>query len=202
MLPGKKRLTWSQLKIEVEDCKRCDLYKNATQSVFGSGNRKAAILIIGEQPGDREDLAGEAFVGPAGGVLKSCLQEAGIEITEVFMTNAVKHFKYVARGKSRIHQKPNAVQIQACKPWLDEQIRLLKPQVIMALGATAARSLLGKNIVISQVRGKVFPQSLYEARCFVSWHPSVILRTPDRQAAAIKRTELIADLKKAKSSLK
>lgn len=185
------------LSEKAESCHRCDLYKNATQTVFGKGSSRASIMIVGEQPGNKEDLAGLPFVGPAGAMLVRCLEEAGIDPKEVYLTNAVKHFKFEPEGKARIHKKPNGAEVKACKPWLQQEIALVKPEIIIALGVTAAQSLFGKPLTISRLRGKALEQDQYKAHCFLSWHPSSILRSIHRDDAEVKRLELVNDLKLA-----
>ncbi|MDB6127267.1 MAG: phage polymerase-related protein, partial [Verrucomicrobia bacterium] len=175
-------------------CEACPLYKLGTQTVFGEGPSKARIMMIGEQPGDREDLEGHPFVGPAGKLLDQALAEAGIDRTEVFVTNAVKHFKWIPVGKRRLHQKPNAREIAACRPWLDAERLLVDPEIIVGLGATAAQALMGAAFRVTKDRGKVFHPGW--ARAFVATvHPSSILRAPsDRRDAELRA--FIRDLKK------
>ena len=175
-------------------CRRCDLWKRATQTVFGDGPAKARLMLVGEQPGDQEDIAGEPFVGPAGQLLRSALEEAGLDPAEVFLTNAVKHFKWKPQGKRRIHEKPNREQVLACRLWLDEEIESVKPAMIVALGATAAGTLLGSAAKVTRDRGKFFESTL--AR-YVSLtvHPSSVLRAPDSAARAEARRAFVADLK-------
>ncbi|UYL09741.1 UdgX family uracil-DNA binding protein [Bdellovibrio sp. SKB1291214] len=187
-----------KLKKAAEHCRDCDLYKYATQVVFGNGNPKASLIIVGEQPGNEEDLQGEPFVGPAGGVLRKCLEAAGIDISSVYLTNAVKHFKFktAGTGKRRIHDKPNTAQIKACHHWLQDEIMTIHPQIILALGVTAGRSVLGRNPTISQERGKDLNEADQGPSIYVSWHPSAILRSPDREKSDQLRKELIQDLKK------
>ena len=163
---------WETLKDEAAHCTRCDLYKFATQTVFGEGSLKADILFVGEQPGDQEDLAGRPFVGPAGRLFDAALEEAGIDRARTYVTNAVKHFKFVQRGKRRLHSKPNGGEIEACRWWIDHERDLIKPPVTVALGATAARSLIGKVVTISGTRGE--PQLLADgSECWVTIHPKI-----------------------------
>lgn len=178
-------------------CRACDLWKNATQTVFGEGSQHASIIFVGEQPGDKEDLAGHPFVGPAGKLLDEALQEAGIDRREVYVTNAVKHFKWEPqeRGKRRIHKKPRAAEIKACRPWLDAEIAILKPQVIVCLGATAAQALLGRQFSVLRQRGQMFPSSL-APNMTATVHPSSILRAPDEGARRSQMREFIRDLAK------
>jgi uracil-DNA glycosylase family protein len=177
-------------------CQACDLWKNATQTVFGEGSPKAMIMFVGEQPGDREDLAGRPFVGPAGNLLGEALLEAGIDPVDIYVTNAVKHFKWAPseRGKRRIHIKPRYSEIQACRPWLDAEIRTMRPQVLVCLGATAAQSLLGKAFSVSRQRGQRI-QSPLAAYVFATVHPSSILRAPDPASRKAQMQAFVADLK-------
>jgi uracil-DNA glycosylase len=177
----------------VQSCRRCPLYRHATQAVFGAGPQRAGIMFVGEQPGDREDLSGDPFVGPAGRVFDAALAAAGIARKTVYVTNAVKHFKFRQRGKKRLHQKPDAGEIRACRFWLDLERRFIRPQAIVAMGATAARSLLGRTVTISSQRGN--PLQLEDgAWLFVTVHPSYLLRIRDRGAAAAERQRFEADL--------
>lgn len=184
-----------QLKKAAKDCKACDLWKSGTQTVFGEGEPNAKIMFVGEQPGDQEDIEGRPFVGPAGKLLDKALVNAGIERTKVYVTNAVKHFKWEPRGKRRIHKKPNAVEIAACRPWLDAEIAALRPKIIVLLGATAAQSLLGRDFRVTQHRGE-FLQSELAPFVMATVHPSSILRAPDEQARHDAMKQFIADLKK------
>lgn len=175
-----------KVRVEARHCTRCPLYKTGTQTVFGEGPAHARIVMIGEQPGDREDLAGKPFVGPAGKLLDRALKEAGIDRGEVYVTNAVKHFKWARSGKRRLHQKPNAREIAACRVWLDAELELIEPDVIVALGATAAQALMGRAFRVTQQRGKLLESPVEWASRFVATvHPSSILRAPpaDRDAA-------------------
>jgi uracil-DNA glycosylase len=176
--PGKVRLP--QLQAAVQGCRGCDLYKHATQAVFGEGPVPAAIMLIGEQPGDQEDKQGHPFVGPAGGILRKALSEAGIDPATVYITNAVKHFKWIPapRGKRRLHSKPSIGQVRACGPWLERELELVKPRVMVLLGATAAQSLLGPSFRITKERGKVLKDPRWTASVIASVHPSSILRAP------------------------
>jgi DNA polymerase len=173
---------------EAAECTRCDLYKRATRTVFGEGDAAAALMLVGEQPGDREDLAGHPFVGPAGAVLDVALAQAGVPADGVWTTNAVKHFKWTPRGKRRIHDKPNAGEIQACHTWLEQEIDLVRPEVIVCLGTTAARAVLGRPTTIRSVRGQVL-DGPGGAAVVVTIHPSAVLRAPDED-----RDELRAGL--------
>jgi uracil-DNA glycosylase len=192
--------TLPKLQQAARGCRGCALWIPATQTVFGEGPSKAQVMLVGEQPGDQEDRAGHPFVGPAGRLLDSALDEAGIDRSKVYVTNSVKHFKFVAieRGR-RLHKKPNAAEIRACNPWLQEEIRIIKPRVIVALGATAAQALLGKQFRVTQNRGKPMPTDLADA-IIATVHPSSILRAPDRREEA--KQEFIADLKQAAAYLR
>ena len=186
---------WRALKNEAADCTRCDLYKCATQTVFGEGPLDASILFVGEQPGDQEDLAGRPFVGPAGQLFDAALEEAGIDRARTYVTNAVKHFKFQMRGKRRLHSKPDGGEIKACNWWLQQELDLIHPPLTVALGATAARSLFGKVVTISSLRGKA--QTLADgSECWVTVHPSALLRAPDEEARREGRRLFVADLKR------
>jgi len=176
------------------DCKGCDLWERATQTVFGEGARRAEVVFVGEQPGNEEDLAGKPFVGPAGRLLDDALLEAGIDRTQTYVTNVVKHFKWEPRGKRRIHKKPNAREVAACRPWLEAEISLVKPKVIVCLGATAAQALLGPQFRVSKQRGQ-FIESTLAPYIVATVHPSSILRAPDETRRDEKR-KFIDDLKK------
>jgi DNA polymerase len=174
------------IRADARHCTRCPLYKTATQTVFGEGPASARIIMIGEQPGDQEDIAGRPFVGPAGKLLDRALEEAGIDRTEVYVTNAVKHFKWERSGKRRLHKKPNSREIAACRPWLEAELDLIEPEVIVALGATAAQALMGRDFRVTQQHGKVLDPPVPQAKGFIATvHPSSILRArpPDRDAA-------------------
>jgi uracil-DNA glycosylase family protein len=178
------------------DCRRCPLYRDATQAVPGEGPKRATFMLVGEQPGDNEDLAGKPFVGPAGRILDQALADAGIDRKATFVTNAVKHFKHEMRGKRRLHKRPNNYEIERCKIWLDEERRLLKPEAIIALGVTAARSLTGKTVTISKLRGK--PLDLADGtRLFITVHPSALLRIEDDDDKRKAYRQFVADLKSA-----
>ncbi len=183
------------LKKAAKNCQACDLWKRGTQTVFGEGAPNAKIMFVGEQPGDQEDLEGRPFVGPAGKLLDRALEDAGIDRKKVYVTNAVKHFSWEPRGKRRIHKKPNAVEIAACRPWLDAEIATLRPKIIVLLGATAAQSLLGRDFRVTQHRGE-FLKSEFALYVMATVHPSSILRAPDEQARHDAMKQFITDLKK------
>jgi uracil-DNA glycosylase len=176
-----ERPTLKKLKEAAAGCRACDLWKTGTQTVFGEGLTKAEIVLVGEQPGDQEDLAGKPFVGPAGRLLDKALEEAGIDRKLAYVTNVVKHFKWQPRGKRRIHQKPNAAEVAACRPWLEAELSLLKPTVLVCLGATAAQALLGRQFRVSQSRGVPVESDLAPV-VMATVHPSAILRSDDREA--------------------
>jgi DNA polymerase len=191
---GNLRASWEALLKEARGCTRCDLYKCGTQTVFGEGPLDASIIFVGEQPGDQEDLAGRPFVGPAGQLFDEALEKAGIERSTTYVTNAVKHFKFVARGKRRIHNKPDAGEIDACRWWIEQERALIRPPVTVALGATAARSLTGKTVTISKVRGE--PLALADgSECWVTVHPSFLLRIPEPDRRRDERERFVEDLK-------
>jgi DNA polymerase len=192
---GNLRASWEALMEEARGCTRCDLYKNATQTVFGEGPLDASIMFVGEQPGDQEDLAGRPFVGPAGQVLDEALEKAGIPRSEIYVTNAVKHFKFEQRGKKRIHSKPNAGEIEACRWWIDQERSLIRPPITVALGATAARSILDKVVTISRVRGSPLPLP-DGGECWVTVHPSFLLRIPEPDRKREERAKFVEDLKR------
>jgi DNA polymerase len=175
-------------------CTRCPLYRHATQVVPGEGPTRARMMLVGEQPGDQEDKQGRPFVGPAGGILAKALGDAGIDRGDVFVTNAVKHFKFEPRGKRRLHKKPNAHEIDRCHWWLDIEQRLVKPDIVVALGATAVRSVAGKPLAISKIRGRVVPLA-DGGRMMATVHPSYILRVPDHDDRAALYAGFVADLK-------
>jgi DNA polymerase len=182
--------SWQAVRAEARHCTRCDLYKCATQTVFGEGPLDARLLFVGEQPGDQEDLAGRPFVGPAGQLFDRALAEAGIDRERTYVTNAVKHFKFVRRGKRRIHDKPDGGEIAACRWWLQQELALVRPPLIVALGATAARSLFGKVVTISALRGR--GHALPEGEAWVTVHPSFLLRVRDDREREYAR--FVADL--------
>lgn len=189
--------TISQLRQAAANCKACDLWKNATQTVFGEGSAKAKIMFVGEQPGDQEDRAGHPFVGPAGKLLNEALEQAGIDRAEVYVTNVVKHFKWTPaeRGKRRIHKKPRYAEIQACRPWLDAELRLVKPEVLVCLGATAAQALLGRTFSVNRQRGQRVESPL-APYVTATVHPSSILRAPDSKSRELQMRAFVKDLVK------
>jgi uracil-DNA glycosylase family protein len=184
-----------ELREVAKHCKACDLWKRGTQTVFGEGQSKAKVMLVGEQPGNQEDLEGKPFVGPAGKLLDAALEEAGIDRGKVYVTNVVKHFKWEPRGKRRIHKKPNAVEIAACRQWLDGEMAALKPKVIVCLGATAAQALIGKDFRVTQHRGE-FLKSPLAPYVIATVHPSSILRAPDDETRHEEMKRFIGDLKK------
>jgi len=195
---GNLRASWEALFTDARRCTRCELYKYATQTVFGEGPLDASIMFVGEQPGDQEDLAGRPFVGPAGAIFDASLDQAGIDRSTVYVTNAVKHFKFVQRGKRRIHNKPDAGEISACRWWIEHERELIRPAVTVALGATAARSLIGKVVAIGKVRGE--PIMLADdSECWVTAHPSSLLRIPDQEGRREARALFVRDLKRIKA---
>ena len=183
-----------KLRAAATKCRACDLYLRGTQTVFGEGPSRAKVVLVGEQPGDREDLEGRPFVGPAGRILEEALTAAGIDRERVYVTNAVKHFKWHPSGKRRIHEKPNASEIAACRLWLDLELRTLRPDVVVCLGATAAQALLGPKFRVTRQRG-VWTPSPVAPRVLATIHPSAILRAPDPDARAQELERFIADLK-------
>ena len=195
------RPTLPKLREAAAGCKACDLWKSGTQTVFGEGAPHAKVLFIGEQPGDKEDLAGKPFVGPAGGVLDKALAAAGIDRDETFVTNAVKHFKWEPRGKRRIHKKPNSIEIAACRPWLNAEIEVVKPHVIVALGATAAQALLGRDFKVTQRRGELIGSEL-APYIVATVHPSSILRAPDDDTRHDEMAKFVDDLRQVAKALR
>jgi uracil-DNA glycosylase len=190
-----------ELRAASAECTGCDLYKNATQTVFGEGRVRSDLMLVGEQPGDAEDLSGKPFVGPAGKLLDKALAAAGIERSRVYVTNAVKHFKWEPRGKKRLHKKPNTMEVNACAPWLLAEIDRVQPTVIVCLGATAAQSLLGKSFRVTKQRGKPVPSNLANA-VMATVHPSSLLREPDPDAREANFERFVADLKVAAKAMK
>jgi len=195
------RPTLASVRAAATRCRACDLWKRGTQTVFGEGASKAELMFVGEQPGDQEDLAGHPFVGPAGKLLDRALVEAGIDRGAVYVTNVVKHFKWEPRGKRRIHKKPNAAEIAACRPWLDTEIELVKPRAIVCLGATAAQALLGRQFKVTAHRGEFVPSSLAPL-VTATVHPSSILRAPDDESRHLEMERFTDDLRKVARALK
>jgi DNA polymerase len=189
----------SMLARAAKSCTACHLYKRATQTVFGEGAKGATFMLLGEQPGDQEDLAGKPFVGPAGKLLDRALEEAGIDRGEVYVTNTVKHFKWEPRGKRRIHQKPNSREIAACRPWLEAELRLVRPGLLICLGATAAQSILGPAFRVTRGRGNVLKSDL-APRVLATVHPSSLLRQPDEESRAREYAQFVADLRAARKA--
>lgn len=185
-----------QLEHQAEGCTRCELYKNATQLVFGEGLQKADIMLVGEQPGDKEDLAGRPFVGPAGHLLDLCLEEARLDRSRCYVTNAVKHFKFEPRGKRRLHSKPNAGEIQRCSWWLGAEIEIVQPKLVVALGATALYSLLGPRVKLMPERGRILTPASHPP-VLVTIHPSFLLRIREKGDAEKQRTNFVDDLRHA-----
>jgi uracil-DNA glycosylase family protein len=183
-----------RLRRAARSCTACDLYKRATQTVFGEGDEHAPLMLVGEQPGDQEDIQGHPFVGPAGRILDDALAKAGIRREHTYVTNAVKHFKWVPRGKRRIHEKPNGRERQACYPWLETEIEIVSPRAIVCLGATAAQSLLGASFRLTKHRGELFP-SRWGAKILATVHPSSLLRMEDREERHAALRAFVADLK-------
>jgi uracil-DNA glycosylase len=192
-LPERRDLR--SLEAAAAQCQGCDLYQRAAQVVFGEGQLRASLFLVGEQPGDREDQQGRPFVGPAGLLLDKCLESAGIDRREVYVTNAVKHFKWEPRGKIRLHKKPNSLEIAACRPWLEAEIEAVQPQLIVCLGATAAQDLLGSQFRLTRHRGEVFPTKYGPITATI--HPSAILRMPEPEAKEAEIASLVTDLKVA-----
>jgi DNA polymerase len=189
------------LSAAAHECRGCDLYKTATQVVFGEGPKTARVMFVGEQPGDQEDRQGEPFVGPAGALLDKALEDAGIPRNQVYVTNAVKHFKWEPRGKRRIHKKPRVSEIKACRPWLEAELRAVKPAVVVCLGATAAQSVLGPQFKLMAHRGQVFPSAIAE-HVVATIHPSAVLRAPDSEGRRAAYNMLVADLKVVAKAMK
>jgi DNA polymerase len=188
-------INYAALKTAAEGCMGCDLYKNATQTVFGEGRVRASeVMFVGEQPGDEEDLAGHPFVGPAGRLFDKALVAAGIDREKTYVTNVVKHFKWTPRGKRRIHEKPRAGEIRACEPWLAAELEVVRPHILVCLGATAAQALLGKDFRVTQMRGQ-WLISPHAAKTLATVHPSSILRAPDPQTRDVQYAEFVNDLR-------
>jgi len=190
----------SKLKAEAAECQACDLWKIGTQTVFGEGEATSTVMFVGEQPGDREDVQGRPFVGPAGGLLDKALVEAGIDRTKVYVTNVVKHFKWEPRGKRRIHKKPNAAEINACRPWLEAEIQVIKPRAIVCLGSTAAQAVIGPKFRVSVQRGELVKSPLAPL-VTATVHPSSILRAPTDEARHAEYAKLVDDLRRIKRAI-
>jgi len=188
--------SWSAVREVAKDCEACHLYKRATQTVFGEGPKDAPMMLVGEQPGDYEDVAGKPFVGPAGKIMDRALEEAGIDRSQVYVTNAVKHFKWEPRGKRRIHQKPNSREIAACRPWLEAELRLVKPKLLVCLGATAAQAIFGPSFRVTRERGKVL-SSKFTPRVLATVHPSSLLRQADEESRQKEYKRFVSDLRAA-----
>jgi uracil-DNA glycosylase len=193
--PVPDKLTLPALRTAAAGCKACDLWKLGTQTVFGEGSAHARVMMVGEQPGDKEDLQGKPFVGPAGIVLDKALVAAGIDRKDVYVTNIVKHFKWEPRGKRRLHKKPNALEISACRPWLEAEIKTVRPEVVVLLGATAAQGIMGSQFRVTQQRGQ-WVQSSIAPLVLATIHPSSILRAPDDDSRHEEMRKFVADLKK------
>ena len=185
---------WRLVAGEAAACRACDLWANATQTVFGEGPVPAPVMLVGEQPGDQEDRAGHPFVGPAGQVLSEALEEAGIDRDAVYVTNAVKHFKWKPRGKRRIHDKPNRAETVACRPWLEQELYLVRPEVLVALGATAAQSLLGSSFRLTRQQGVDLTDTGLAPHVVATTHPSLVLRAPDPDVRLQTRRRMVQDL--------
>lgn len=198
-LPAKQTL--ENLRVAAQSCQGCDLYKNATQTVFGEGPKNAAVMLVGEQPGDMEDRQGHPFVGPAGRLLDKALNEAGIPRDEVYITNAVKHFKWIQRGKRRLHQKPVIRQVVACKPWLEAEIQTVHPKVVVCLGATAAQSMAGRIVRIMQERGKFLEEDSVPA-IFITIHPSSIYRLREKDEQEQEYLRFVAEMTSVQRKLR
>jgi uracil-DNA glycosylase len=194
------RLSLAALREAAHGCRACPLWRKGTQTVFGEGRKAARLFLAGEQPGDREDREGHPFVGPAGRLLDEVLAEVGIDRADAYVTNAVKHFKWEPRGKRRIHQKPNAAELAACRPWLDAELEIVKPHVLVCLGATAAQALLGRGVRVTKDRGRPLESDL-AAVAFATVHPSSILRAPDATSRQRERALFVDDLRVAAAAL-
>ena len=190
------RLSLTALREAARGCKACPLWRTGTQTVFGEGRKASRLFLVGEQPGDREDLEGRPFVGPAGRLLDEALAEAEIDRADVYLTNAVKHFKWEPRGKRRIHQKPNAAEIAACRPWVEAELAVVKPRVLVCLGATAAQALLGRGVRVTRDRSRPL-ETRFAPAAFVTVHPSSILRAPDAESRRRERALFVDDLRVA-----
>ena len=188
--------SWSVLHEAAKDCEACHLYKRATQTVFGEGPKAATMMLVGEQPGDYEDVAGKPFVGPAGKIMDRALEEAGIDRKQVYVTNAVKHFKWEPRGKRRIHKKPNSREVAACRPWLEAELRIVRPKLLVVLGSTAGQAIFGPSFRVTRERGKVL-SSKFAPKIVATVHPSSLLRQPDEESRQREYEKFVADLRVA-----
>jgi DNA polymerase len=197
-LPAQSSL--DALRKAARSCKGCDLYKNATQTVFGEGSQTAEVVFVGEQPGDQEDRQGRPFVGPAGRVLDKALAEAGFSREQIYLTNAVKHFKWIWRGKRRLHQKPSVRQIMACKPWLDAELQTIQPKIVVCMGATAAHAVFGEPVTINQNRGK-FIESGSRPAVFITIHPAAIYRHPSKEEREKEYRRFVVEMKMVRRRL-
>jgi DNA polymerase len=191
-----QRLSLTSLRAAARECRACPLWRSGTQTVFGEGRKRARMLLVGEQPGDREDLEGRPFVGPAGRILDEAMLEAGIDRDDVYLTNAVKHFKWTPKGKRRIHQKPNWSEISACRPWVEAELAVVKPEVLVCLGATAAQALLGRDVRVTRDRGRLLQSDLAPV-AIATVHPSSILRVTDSEEREREQARFVADLRLA-----
>ena len=202
-MPSSSRTTRSLGKVRAaaKSCRNCELWKHATQTVFGEGPDRAQLMLVGEQPGNDEDLQGHPFVGPAGKLLDRALEEAGIDRRTVYVTNVVKHFKWEPRGKRRIHKKPRQSEIDACRPWIDDELAIVKPKALVCLGSTAAQALLGRQFRVTAQRGTLVPSPLAPA-VLATVHPSSILRAPDEETRHAEFKRFVADLKVAAKQLR
>ena len=195
-----EKIDYPHLQSAAKNCHGCDLYKYATQTVFGEGRAKAQLMFVGEQPGDEEDLEGRPFIGPAGRLFDKALAEAGIDREQTYVTNAVKHFKWKPRGKRRLHEKPKASEVEACLPWLGAEIEIVRPRILVLLGATAAQALLGKKFRVTKQRGTWLESDLAE-RVIATVHPSSILRAPDPETRELAYAEFVHDLETVAAEL-
>src|SRR5213078_859686 len=193
--------SWSAVREAAKDCEACHLFERATQTVFGEGPKGATMMLVGEQPGDYEDVAGKPFVGPAGKIMDQALEEAGIDRSDVYVTNAVKHFKWEPRGKRRIHKKPNSREIAACRPWLEAELRVVRPDLLVCLGATAAQAVLGPTFRVTRERGKVIASEL-APKVVATVQPSSLLRQPDEESREREYKLFVADLRAAVKAAK
>ena len=195
--PAPATSSLKKLREAARECTACHLHKHATQTVFGEGPKKAAIMLVGEQPGDQEDVAGTPFVGPVGEIMDRALEEAGIDRERVYVTNVVKHFKWEPRGKRRIHQKPNSREIAACRPWLEAELRVVKPRLLVCLGATAAQTIFGLSFRVTFERGKVLSSNV-ASKVVATVHPSSLLRQPDEASREREYAHFVTDLRVAR----